>query len=60
MLNLFNSLFHYISIVAHNKVKACLRSELKPLPDMPILGSSNSAANKDMMSRIWTNWDAII
>ena len=25
------------------------------LPHMPILGSSNSAANKDMMSNIWTN-----
>ena len=22
---------------------------------MPILGSSNSVANKDMMSKIWTN-----
>ena len=22
---------------------------------MPILGSSNSAANKDMMSKMWTN-----
>ena len=32
----------------------------KPLPDMPILGSSNSAANKDMMSKIWTNGDTII
>ena len=31
-----------------------------PLPDMPMLGSSNSAANKDMMSKIWTNWDTII
>ena len=31
-----------------------------PLPDMPILGSSNSAANKDMMSKIWTNRDTII
>ena len=30
-----------------------------PLPDMPILGSSNSAANKDMMSKILTNGDAI-
>ena len=30
-----------------------------PLPDMPILGSSNSAANKDMMSKIWTNGDTI-
>ena len=26
-----------------------------PLPDMPILGFSNSAANKDIMSKIWTN-----
>ena len=27
---------------------------------MPILGSSNSAANKDMMSKICTNGDSII
>ena len=27
---------------------------------MPILRSSNSAANKDMMSKIWTNGDTII
>ena len=26
-----------------------------PLPDMAILGSSNSAGNKDLMSKIWTN-----
>ena len=26
-----------------------------PFPDMPILGSSNSAGNKDMVSKIWTN-----
>ena len=30
-----------------------------PLPHMPILGSSNSAANKDMMSKILTNGDTI-
>ena len=29
------------------------------LPDMPILGSSNSTANKDMMSKILTNGDTI-
>ena len=29
------------------------------LPDMPILGFSYSAANKDMMSKIWTNGDKI-
>ena len=26
---------------------------------MPILGSSNSAANKDIMSETWTNGDAL-
>ena len=32
---------------------------LNPLPDMPILGSSNSAANKDVVSQKnkWTNGD---
>ena len=40
----------------NHKLKACHN----PLPDMPILGSSNSAANKDMMSKIWTNGDTII
>ena len=33
---------------------------LNPLPDLPILGFSNSAANKDMMSKIWTNGYTII
>ena len=33
---------------------------VNPLPDMPILGPSNSAANKGMMSKIWTNVDTII
>ena len=31
-----------------------------PLPDMPILGFSNSVTNKDMMSKIWTDGDTII
>ena len=30
------------------------------LPDMPISGSSNSAANENMMSKMWTNGDTII
>ena len=34
--------------------------DFNPLPHMPILGSSNSAVNKDMKSKIWTNGDAII
>ena len=32
---------------------------LNPLPHMLILGSFNSAANTDMMSKIWTNEDTI-
>ena len=31
-----------------------------PLSDMPILGCSYSAANKDVVSKEWTNGDAII
>ena len=34
--------------------------ELTFLPNMPILGSSNSAANRFMMSKIWTNGNAVI
>ena len=33
---------------------------VNPFPDMSTLGSSNSAANKDMMSKIWTNGDTNI
>ena len=33
---------------------------LNPLPDLPILGFSNSAADKDMMSKIWTNGYTIV
>ena len=31
-----------------------------PLPDVSILSSSSSTANKDMKSKIWTNGDTII
>ena len=34
--------------------------DVHPLPDKPNLGSSNSAANKDMMLKVWTNRDTII
>ena len=33
---------------------------VNPVPHMAILDSSNSAANKDMMSKIWTNGETII
>ena len=32
----------------------------KPLPHMQILGSPNSTANRDMMSKILTNGDTFI
>ena len=34
-------------------------SLINPLPHIPIFGYSTSAANKDMMSKILTNWDTI-
>ena len=36
-----------------------MKPYFKPLPHMPTLGSSNSAANKDIMSKILTNGDTI-
>ena len=41
----------------YSEVLSCTIYSVKinPLPDMSVLGSSNSAANKDMMSKIWTN-----
>ena len=41
------------------KDKSETLSCVNPLPDMPSLGSSNSMANKDMMSKIWTNGNAL-
>ena len=29
------------------------------LPNRPILGFFSSAANKDIMAKIWTNWDTV-
>ena len=37
----------------------CLHVSLNRLSQMPILGSSSSAANKDMMSKKLTNGDTI-
>ena len=33
------------------------KCSFNPLPDMPILDSSSPTANKDMISKIWTNTD---
>ena len=53
---------------SYNVFESCLFQRLgsfssyifNPLPDMQILGSSNSVANKDIMSKIWTNGDTLI
>ena len=37
-----------------------LKASINPLPHMPIMGSSNPTANKDMISKLWTNEDTII
>ena len=37
-----------------------IQNFLNPLPHMPILGPSDSATNKDMISKPWTNEDTII
>ena len=47
-----------MEIRAYIKARSLLG--LNPLPDWPILGSSNSTSNKDMMSKIWINWDTVI
>ena len=44
------------AISYHSKVTA----NVNPLPHIPILGSLNSTANKDMMAKIWTQGDTII
>ena len=36
------------------------QDDFNPLPHMPILGSSNSAANKDMVSKILTDGETVI
>ena len=40
--------------------KSLLFGRVNLLPDKPSLGLSNSAANKDVMSKIWTNGETII
>ena len=56
--------FPYILQLFQNLIPSyfpvCLLRTINPLPHMPILGSSNSTLNKDMMAKIWTNGDTVI
>ena len=47
-----------MSLVSQNVVLC--GENVSPLPHMPILGSSNSAANKYMTAELWTNGDTVI
>ena len=58
---------NFIKLVMKNVNKLTKRSlqnifqdSFNPLADMPILRSSNSVGNKNMMSKIWINGDTII
>ena len=45
-----------VHVGAHKPV---VTNTLNSLPDMPIINSSHSVGNKDMMSKIWTNGDTV-
>ena len=49
-------LVHYLHLDHRIVLGFCLSLT----PDVPILDSSNSMANKDMMSKVWTNRDTVI
>ena len=57
----YNAVYNSISVISWRPQHLSMLSwsSLNPLPHMPILGSSNSAANKDMMSKLWKNGDTI-
>ena len=57
-----NYFYDQVNITLSNgcKMKGQIFPNLNPSPHMPILGSSNSTASSDMMSKIWTNGDTII
>ena len=63
-LTLFKSVFFiFLSILLSLRRDSKIKQFpyfYNPLPHMPILGSSNSAANEDMMSKIMTNWDTFL
>ena len=52
-----------IKLLVRDKVSIVVVNDddrVNPLAHMPIFGSSNSAANKDKMLKVWTNRDTII
>ena len=57
---IFYSILYHTDLPSTNTQPLVFKAERKkkyinPLPDMPILCFSNSVANQDMMSKLWTN-----
>ena len=54
--------FTYSRSIQYKMLLVCLHvyRSINPLLHMAIFGSTNSATNGDMMSKIWINWDTII
>ena len=54
--------FNYSQSIQYKMLLVCLHffRSINPLPHMAIMGSTISAANIDMMSKIWINGDTII
>ena len=44
--------FKRLVLQTHKKKTGLIWERANPVPDKPVLGSSNSTANKDMMSKI--------
>ena len=58
-LNFHNKISDFSEFKAFEDNKMNFDYYSNSLPHMPILGSSNLAANKDMMSQVLTNGDTI-
>ena len=56
----FISFYSYSLIFGQSNGRLHKRKLFNALPDLPILGSPSSAANKDMVPKIQTNGDTVI
>ena len=59
----FPAIFSKAVFIRVAETRYCVKQDeetFNPLADMPILCSSNSTANKDMMLKIWTNGDTYL
>ena len=50
----------FVALLYVKRFQKASSLRLLTLPDMPMLGSYNTAANKDMMAKTWTNRDTVV